>query len=81
MHAEASRLESLIGWGISALTVHLDRHRLVRRRRRRVYKPEGTALSSPSSTIFGARTTRGEFMLADRRYCYPLTITAGAAAR
>jgi len=25
--------------------------------------------------IFGVRTNKGEFMLADRRYCYPLTVT------
>jgi putative transposase len=59
-------------------TVHaiLDRHGLVKRRRRRVYKPEGTALSRPSSpNDLWCADYKGEFMLADRRYCYPLTIT------
>src|SRR6201993_4393564 len=59
-------------------TVHaiLDRHGLVKRRRRRVYKPEGTALSRPCSpNDLWCADYKGEFMLADRRYCYPLTIT------
>ena len=59
-------------------TVHaiLDRHGLVRRRRRRVYKPEGTSLSRPTSpNDLWCADYKGEFMLADRRYCYPLTIT------
>ena len=59
-------------------TVHaiLDRHGLVRRRRRRVYKPEGTALSRPySPNDLWCADYKGEFMLADRRYCYPLTIS------
>ena len=59
-------------------TVHaiLDRHGLVKRRRRRVYKPEGTVLSRPSSpNDLWCADYKGEFMLADRRYCYPLTIT------
>ncbi len=59
-------------------TVHaiLDRHGLVKRRRRRVYKPEGTALSRPHSpNDLWCADYKGEFMLADKRYCYPLTIT------
>src|SRR5213082_1362280 len=59
-------------------TVHaiLDRHGLVKRRRRRIYKPEGTALSRPySPNDLWCADYKGEFMLADRRYCYPLTIT------
>ena len=59
-------------------TVHaiLDRNGLVKRRRRRRYKPEGTSLSSPSSpNDLWCADYKGEFMLADRRYCYPLTIT------
>jgi len=54
----------------------LDRHGLVKRRRRRVYKPEGTALSRPySPNDLWCADYKGEFMLADRRYCYPLTIS------
>jgi putative transposase len=59
-------------------TVHaiLDRNGLVKRRRRRVYKPEGTALSRPyCPNDLWCADYKGEFMLADRRYCYPLTIT------
>ena len=59
-------------------TVHaiLDRNGLVTRRRRRVYKPEGTSLSRPSSpNDLWCADYKGEFMLADRRYCYPLTIS------
>src|SRR5882672_9482261 len=59
-------------------TVHaiLDRHGLVKRRRRRIYKPEGTALSRPySPNDLWCADYKGEFMLADKRYCYPLTIT------
>src|SRR6516162_5161002 len=59
-------------------TVHaiLDRNGLVKRRRRRRYKPEGTSLSRPSApNDLWCADYKGEFMLADRRYCYPLTIT------
>ena len=59
-------------------TVHaiLDRHGLVKRRRRRHYTAEGTALSRPSTpNDLWCADYKGEFMLADRRYCYPLTIT------
>lgn len=59
-------------------TVHaiLDRNGLVKRRRRRLYKAQGTALSHPySPNDLWCADYKGEFMLADRRYCYPLTIT------
>src|SRR5687767_10493908 len=59
-------------------TVHavLDRHGLVTRRRRRRYRPEGTTLSQPiQPNDLWCADYKGEFMLADRRYCYPLTIT------
>ena len=59
-------------------TVHavLDRHGLVRRRRRRRHKAQGTALSRPHQpNELWCADYKGEFMLADRRYCYPLTIT------
>lgn len=59
-------------------TVHavLDRHGLVKRRKRRRYKAKGTTLSRPSrpNQLWYA-DYKGEFMLADRRYCYPLTIS------
>jgi putative transposase len=59
-------------------TVHaiLDRNGLVKRRRRRLYKPQGTALAHPHHpNDLWCADYKGEFMLADRRYCYPLTIT------
>jgi putative transposase len=59
-------------------TVHavLDRHGLVRRRRRRRPGVSGTALSRPTTpNALWCADYKGEFMLGDRRYCYPLTIT------
>jgi putative transposase len=59
-------------------TVHavLDRHGLVKRGRRRRYRAEGTTLSRPfKANDLWCADYKGEFMLADRRYCYPLTIT------
>ncbi len=54
----------------------LDRHGLVQRRRRRRYKAEGTALSRPTTpNELWCADYKGEFMLADHRYCYPLTVT------
>jgi putative transposase len=59
-------------------TVHavLDRHGLVRRRKRRRHRATGTALSHPGlPNDLWCADYKGEFMLADRRYCYPLTVT------
>jgi putative transposase len=59
-------------------TVHavLDRHGLVKRRRSRRNKATGTALSNAKEpNALWCADYKGEFMLADRRYCYPLTIT------
>jgi putative transposase len=60
-------------------TVHavLDRHGLVSRgRRRHHFKAEGTSLSRPDQpNDLWCADYKGEFMLADHRYCYPLTIT------
>jgi putative transposase len=60
-------------------TVHavLDRHGLVRRRsgrpRRRM---TGTPLSQPAApNRLWCADYKGEFMLTDQRYCYPLTVT------
>jgi putative transposase len=59
-------------------TVHavLDRHGLVSRGRKRRYKAQGTSLSNPTRpNDLWCADYKGEFMLADKRYCYPLTIT------
>jgi putative transposase len=60
-------------------TVHavLDRHGLVKRRRRRRRElREGTPLSQAlEPNQLWCADYKGEFMLADRRYCYPLTVT------
>jgi putative transposase len=59
-------------------TVHavLDRHGLVQHRRRRRHRATGTALSRPGApNALWCADYKGEFMLGNRRYCYPLTIT------
>ncbi|HYN27442.1 MAG TPA: hypothetical protein VES94_04015, partial [Burkholderiales bacterium] len=64
-------------------TVHavLARHGLVQRRKGRRHRARGTALSAASEpNALWCADYKGEFMLADRRYCYPLTITTLPAA-
>ena len=64
-------------------TVHavLDRHGLVKRRGRRRNKATGTPLStSDQPNDLWCADYKGEFMLADQRYCYPLT-TSDFASR
>ena len=59
-------------------TVHavLDRHGLVSHGRKRRHKAQGTTLSKPTHpNDLWCADYKGEFMLADKRYCYPLTIT------
>jgi putative transposase len=59
-------------------TVHavLDRHGLVHRRRHRRPGPTPTPLSRPTEpNALWCADYKGEFMLGNRRYCYPLTIT------
>ena len=59
-------------------TVHavLDRCGLVHRRRRRRRVPLGTDLSQPiEPNALWCADYKGEFMLGNRRYCYPLTVT------
>lgn len=60
-------------------TVHavLDRHGLViRGRKGRRYHAQGTTLSRPTQpNDLWCADFKGEFMLADRRYCYPLTVS------
>lgn len=59
-------------------TVHavLDRHHLVRRRRRRRPSPAPTSLTHPTvANALWCADYKGEFMLGNRRYCFPLTVT------
>ena len=59
-------------------TVHavLDRNGLVKRRKRRRYKAEGTALSAAHEPNgLWCADYKGEFMLGNKHYCYPLTIS------
>jgi putative transposase len=59
-------------------TVHavLDRHGLVQRRSRRRSRAHGTTLTQPvQPNELWCADYKGEFMLANREYCYPLTIT------
>jgi putative transposase len=59
-------------------TVHavLDRHGLVKRRRRRRNRATGTPLTWPARpNDLWCADYKGEFMLRDHRYCYPLTVT------
>jgi len=59
-------------------TVHavLDRHGLVKRRKRRRYRAQGTPLNNVHKpNALWCADYKGEFKLANKRYCYPLTIT------
>jgi putative transposase len=59
-------------------TVHavLARHGLVERRKRRRYRAQGTPLSATSSPNgLWCADFKGEFMLGNRQYCYPLTVS------
>jgi putative transposase len=59
-------------------TVHavLDRHGLVKRRRQQRHRAPPTGLSQPTEpNALWCADYKGEFMLGNRRYCYPLTIT------
>jgi len=59
-------------------TVHavLDRNGLVKRRKRRRYRAEGTALNAAHNpNELWCADYKGEFLLGNEKYCYPLTIT------
>ena len=59
-------------------TIHciLDRNGLVNRRKRRKFKAQGTPLAMKHNpNDLWCADYKGEFMLANRQYCYPLTIT------
>jgi putative transposase len=61
---------------ISTIHAVLDRHGLVRRRKRRRYKAQGTPLrGSQQPNGLWCADYKGEFRLGNRQYCYPLTIS------
>jgi transposase InsO family protein len=63
-------------------TIHavLDRHGLVMRTTRSRTRTEGTPLSEGlSPNDLWCTDYKGEFMLGDKRYCYPLTVTDHAS--
>lgn len=61
---------------ISTIHAVLDRHGLVQCKRRRRFKPEGTPLvPAGKPNELWCADYKGEFMLGNKRYCYPLTIS------
>lgn len=59
-------------------TIHciFDRHGLVKRQKRNRFKAQGTPLyTAENPNDLWCADYKGEFMLTNRRYCYPLTIT------
>ena len=63
-------------------TVHavLDRHGLVKQARKRRSRAQGTPLCAGfAPNDLWAVDFKGEFKLADRRYCYPLTVSDHAS--
>ena len=63
-------------------TIHavLDRHGLVAKARRSRTRTEGTSLSSGvSPNELWCTDYKGEFLLGNHRYCYPLTVTDHAS--
>jgi len=60
----------------STIHVVLDRHGLVKRRKRPRHKAQGTQLSEAlSPNALWCADFKGQFRLGNRKYCYPLTIT------
>jgi len=63
-------------------TIHaiMDRHGLVTRQKHTRTKAEGTSLSAGIvPNALWCTDYKGEFMLGDKRYCYPLTVTDHAS--
>jgi len=70
------RCPELLCPAISTVHAVLDRHGLVTRQRRRRTRLRGTPLSRPRQpNDLWCADYKGEFMLANRQYCYPLTVT------
>lgn len=61
---------------VSTIQALFDRNGLVTHRGRKRYRAQGTALSDcKNPNDLWCADYKGEFMLGDKRYCYPLTIT------
>jgi putative transposase len=61
---------------ISTVHAALDRHGLVKRRKRRRYKAQGTLLTGAETPNgLWCADYKGEFQLGNKQYCYPLTIS------
>lgn len=61
---------------ISTIHVVLDKHGLVTKRRGRKFKAQGTILTDvKSANELWCADYKGEFMMGNKNYCYPLTIT------
>lgn len=61
---------------VSTIHAVLDRHGLVKRRKRRRYKAQGTTLRDAHlPNALWCADYKGEFKLGNHRYCYPLTIS------
>ncbi|MEM1146094.1 MAG: IS481 family transposase [Pseudomonadota bacterium] len=61
---------------VSTIHAILDRHGLVKRRKRRRHKAQGTPLTDAQSpNELWCADFKGQFRLGNKRYCYPLTIT------
>lgn len=61
---------------ISTIHAVLDRNGLVKRRKRRRYKAQGTTLTAAHQPNgLWCADYKGEFLLGNRQYCYPLTIS------
>ena len=63
-------------------TIHavLDRHGLVQRRGRRRHQAQGTPLSlGQKPNELWCTEYKGEFLLGNKKYCYPLTVTDHAS--
>ncbi len=74
------RCSDIILPAISTVHAVLHRHGLVSHPRRRRYRAQGTELSRPTlPNDLWCADFKGHFMLADRRYCYPLTVTDAAS--
>ncbi|MGI9325785.1 MAG: hypothetical protein ACR2PZ_11245 [Pseudomonadales bacterium] len=54
----------------------LERHGLVKRRKRKRYRAQDTELShARRANVLWCADYKGEYLLGNKRYCYPLTIT------